>query len=655
MTANTKRPSSIIHHEASWRHHIDGMRAISVLAVLFYHVGFRRLEGGFVGVDVFFVISGFLISKTIYNDVAQNGCFSVADFYERRIRRIMPAFIVVTALTLAAGSFLLLPPEFAQLGKSAAYACTFAANIFFYLSSDYFGPAADTQPLLHYWSLGVEEQFYIVFPLIVLAVAKWRPRLLGPVILILAALSFGIAEYHVRTAPAAAFYLAPQRAWELMVGSLLAMPGFFYPTKRILQEACAAVGVALVLLAAFAYRSSTPFPGFTAVAPVAGAALVLLGCDRGGTIVGRVLSLRPLKRIGLWSYSLYLVHWPLIVYARQIWPTGGRLQSYLVIAASILLGWLLYRFVEMPFRGRRGLLNRRTLFGAAGASGMALLLASSFVVISGGFEARLPAGVRAMLAYSRYDVASLYQVGTCYIGANQKWTPGNTAACLHSSHPSVLLWGDSHSADIYQALDDFFRLHGIILSHASASSCNPIAGFTIPQNVACPAFVDSILSWITREHSDVVILSAKWYLPEDVVRELDDTIERLTEAGSLVVILGSTPRHLEPVPTILAKRMLRHDSNTLDEDNDIGSRRDSDRYLMSRYAAEKNVIYVSAKRALCLDTKCPLTAGPTEPIQWDTDHFTRDGAALAIQKMFTEEVKEAILSRLASRVAPERK
>jgi hypothetical protein len=432
------------------------------------------------------------------------------------------------------------------------------------------------------------------------------------------------------------------------------MPGFSYPTKRILQEASAAVGVALILFAAIAYSSSTPFPGLTAVAPVAGAALVLLGCDRGGTIVGHVLSLRPLKHIGLWSYSLYLVHWPLIVYARQIWPTGGRLQSYLVIAASIFLGWLLYRFVEMPFRGRRGLLNRRTLFGAAGASGVALLLASSFVVIGGGFEARLPPGVRAMLAYSRYDIGSLYQLGTCYIGANQEWSPANTAACLHPSHPSVLLWGDSHSADIYQALDDFFRPHGISLSQASASSCNPIAGFAIPTNVACPAFVDSILSWISREKPDVVILSAKWYMADGVVKELDDTIERLTEAGSLVVILGSAPRHLEPVPMILAKRMLRHDSNILDEDIDIGSRRDSDSYLMSRYAVEKNVIYISAKQALCLDTKCPLTAGPTEPIQWDTDHFTRDGAALVIQRMFTNEVKEAILSRLASGVAPER-
>ena len=239
--------------------------------------------------------------------------FRITRFYERRVRRILPAFVIVTAGTIIAGFFLFLPGDFAALGQSVVYSSAFAANIYFYLTSGYFDGAAITKPLLHYWSLGVEEQFYIVFPLMVLAVTKLAPRFLALAVLLIAAFSFASAQYYVANAPTAAFYLAPQRAWELMAGSLLALPGFPLLKRRWSCEVLAALGLALVLVAAAAYDSETPFPGMTAAVPVLGAASIIWACEGKATLVGAVLSVRPLRYVGLWSYSIYMIHWPLIV------------------------------------------------------------------------------------------------------------------------------------------------------------------------------------------------------------------------------------------------------------------------------------------------------------------------------------------------------
>src|ERR1700728_329816 len=345
--------------EKSWRSHIDGMRAISVLSVLLYHVGVSHFSGGFVGVDVFFVISGFLISKIIYDDLAACGRLRVATFYDRGIRRILPVYVVVTAATIAAGYLLLLPDDFARLGQSAIYTTGFAANIFFYLSSDYFGPTANSQPLLHYWSLGVEEQFYIVFPIVMFACSRFAPRFQALSVVGIAIVSIGLAEFSIRTNPAAAFYLSPQRAWELMVGAMLALPDVAFPKRRILRETISMAGLGLILVSIFLYGPETKFPGLTATVPVVGAAAILLGCDRGPTLTGTVLSFSPLRLVGLWSYSIYMVHWPLIVYFRYFWPRINTTLSVVVVAASIALGALSYVAIETPFRRARGSLRRR--------------------------------------------------------------------------------------------------------------------------------------------------------------------------------------------------------------------------------------------------------------------------------------------------------
>ena len=442
-----------------WRPHIDGLRAISVLAVLFYHVGLVNTPGGFVGVDIFFVISGFLISKVIYADIASHGKFRIARFYERRARRILPAFSVVTAGALLTGYFLFLPDELANLGRSAIYASGFAANIFFYHTSGYFTGEAITKPLLHYWSLGVEEQFYIIFPLVVLLVFKIAPRLLGIAVISIAIASMALAQRYLETDASAAFYLAPPRAWELMAGCLLALPNFPYSGRRTLCEVVAVVGLGLILFAALRFNYATPFPSASAAVPVAGAALILWSCERSSTVVGSLLSIRPLRYIGLWSYSIYMVHWPLIVFARVYWPYGGHDFDAGIILASVGLGWLSYFLVESPFRAPTKLLSARILFQTSLVS-LALLATFGFAISSSdGFPQRLPGAALKLLAFNHYDYAPIYRQGTCFLAGAQSWDSLATD-CLPKAKPSTLLWGDSFAAHYYEAL-----IEGSVLRH----------------------------------------------------------------------------------------------------------------------------------------------------------------------------------------------
>src|SRR5262245_6181519 len=268
----TQRPGSNMF---KYRADIDGLRAVAVLPVVLFHAGITLFSGGFVGVDVFFVISGFLITGIIIADMEQ-GRYSIAGFYERRIRRIVPAYLVTVVVTLAVALFLLLPDDLAELGDSALWSALMSSNLFFWVESkDYFNGAAELKPLLHTWSLSVEEQFYLFFPIVLLAIKPlglWRYA--AAICLLAAVISFGLSIYGVAYAPMASFYLLPTRAWELLVGSLLAF-GLFPALNRKLAGWEALAGLALILVPVFLYTAATPFPGLAALPPVMGAALII--------------------------------------------------------------------------------------------------------------------------------------------------------------------------------------------------------------------------------------------------------------------------------------------------------------------------------------------------------------------------------------------
>lgn len=366
----------------SYRKEIDGLRALAVLPVMFFHAGLPVFPGGFVGVDVFFVISGYLITSLILDEQAR-GQFSLAGFYERRMRRILPALSIVLVSASVAAWFILLPHELETFGESVIAVVLFVSNILFWWQTDYFAPTAEQIPLLHTWSLAVEEQFYLLFPLLLMSMRAWSVRVLASVLLLLGALSLGWAEWLWRQSFEANFYLLPSRVWELMLGALCAM---FIRTYGMLTGVVAQLGAVLGLAALgyalLAFDDSLPFPGLYALVPTLGTALLILGAS-SATWVGNVLGLKPLVAIGVISYSAYLWHQPVFVFARlQLLEEPTPLIMLGLMVASLALAVLSWYGVEKPCRDRRRFSRQQVFIGSL-ISGVVGLLAGGGLALWG--------------------------------------------------------------------------------------------------------------------------------------------------------------------------------------------------------------------------------------------------------------------------------
>ena len=398
-----------------YRPDIDGLRALAVLPVLLFHAKLG-CPGGFVGVDIFFVISGFLISSLILKEL-NDGSFSLIAFWERRIRRILPALVTVVLATLVAGWFLFLPEDLIKLGKAAIAQLTLLSNFFFYQQwldgKGYFVPTVDPKPLVHTWSLAVEEQFYLLFPLLLVFLTRWQRRSLVVVtMLIIAVGSLMLSVYGCVHYPAATFYLLPARTWELLLGTLLALlhgrivisrlvrtrivetlPTLKLlhgriDTSKLVREITGWLGLCLVGYPIFSYNPYNEFPGWAAVPPCLGAALIIFSSETKLSVVGRILAWKPVVFIGLISYSLYLWHWPLLAFSKYPFSSQSWKASATMLLVSVALATLTWKYVESPFRNRRILKKRPQIFGFAAVSMTALLVLGFFVVHGQGFPLR---------------------------------------------------------------------------------------------------------------------------------------------------------------------------------------------------------------------------------------------------------------------------
>lgn len=355
-----------------YRTEIDGLRALAVLPVIAYHAGFAGFSGGFVGVDIFFVISGYLITSILLDEL-QNQRFTLLGFYERRIRRILPALFLVLAATTAAAGWLLLPHEMAAFGRSLMAVIIFASNILFWKESDYFATESEYIPLLHTWSLAVEEQYYLIFPLLLAFLWKFGRQ---PIWLVLGSLTLlGIAtcEWLWRVDAGANFYLLPSRFWELLLGALAALYlNKQTPVQGWPAQILAALGLVLILGSIVFLNTSLPFPSSYALFPTLGATLIILFAAPTN-LAGQLLALKPLVWIGLISYSAYLWHQPLLVFARMQPYIEASLWLMAAMAlSSLVLAWLSWRYVERPFRNRQRF-TRRQIFGLAGSASLLFL------------------------------------------------------------------------------------------------------------------------------------------------------------------------------------------------------------------------------------------------------------------------------------------
>lgn len=529
---------------AAYRPEIDGLRAIAVLSVVLYHFGMPGIPGGFVGVDIFFVISGFLIGGILWADLRETGRIRLARFYLRRLRRLAPAYFAMAAATLLMGWLILLPFEFREFGKSLIAATVYLSNIHFYRESGYFDGVSEEKPLLHTWSLAVEEQFYIVLPFLLLALVRWRPRL--PMILAaLAALSLAACLWLTPRSSTAAFYLFPFRAWELLAGVLLAIAGQESKARYALHPALSWAGLAL-LLASITLIRAEGFPGWQAILPVAGTLLILMN-GRDANPVNRALMHPAPVFIGLISYSLYLWHWPVFVLS-SYWRDGysGPVESAAWLALAVALSVLSWRTIERPVRRMQG--GTRTLVSGTALASLALLAVGLLLWRGDGLPTRFAPELRTHIAasgdfnqdWSRCTTPTtgpLAGVETCPIGPD--------------GPPEVLIWGDSHLRAMKEGLEvAAFAANrpALILWHAG---CPPLFGVakaetaaTPAQDAACTRANQTIRSGIAQMDSlHTLLLVGRWsYYAEGQGVGLD-AHNRITLAPLPDSLLPKGPQH----------------------------------------------------------------------------------------------------------------
>jgi peptidoglycan/LPS O-acetylase OafA/YrhL len=505
---------STVARSDKYRPDIDGLRAIAVLPVIFYHAKIPGFPGGFVGVDVFYVISGYLITSLIEKEILL-GRFSFSSFYERRIRRIFPAlFAVLFFCTLAAG-VLFVPKDFVAFGKSMIAVTFFGGNEFFKRTGGvggYFDRTAESQALLHTWSLSVEEQFYLFFPTTLLLLARWGKGRLTRYLFAFAVLSFLISIWAIRYRPLIAFYSLIPRAWELLLGALLAMKAAPPLKERVSREIAGLMGLALIACAVVFFTQETAFPGWRALLPCVGAWLIIYAGENGPSSVGTFLSFRPLVFIGVISYSLYLWHWPIIVFSRYFCAGAlNGVQTAGVIVLSLVMAFISFEFIERPFRGRGSPITRQQIFYFGFAASMFSIVLGLAIYGFHGFPGRYNNATRQLVLENvarkndfqevcgnwKTEVRSIADIGFCNLGSDL--------------NKKIMFLGDSHVQQLYPLIKKLYDAgeledHGVVL--AVENACLPAEHLnSIGKGYHCDAFTHFALMRAEEPDVDTVFIA----------------------------------------------------------------------------------------------------------------------------------------------------
>ena len=601
-----------------YRSEIDGLRAVAVVPVILFHAGFERFSGGFVGVDVFFVLSGYLITTILLAEIAE-GRFSLIRFYERRARRILPALYFVMLVTLPFAFRLMLPDEFASFAQALISVLFFVSNVYFWQTTDYFSRAAEESPLLHTWSLGVEEQYYMLFPLGLLLLWRLGPRgaLAGLIAGSLASLA--LAEYGVHRWPVPTFFLLPTRAWELGLGSLAA----FHLTRRGLAriparfgDAAAALGLAMILASVALFDAETPFPSLYALLPTVGTVLVVLYADPGA-LAGRLLSWRPVVFVGLISYSAYLWHQPLFAFARitEFRRPGDGLMLGLSLLA-LLLAALTWRYVERPFRDRTAI-SARGILGYGLASSAGLLLLAGVAPWLAASPTRYPPEQR-QFTIPLADHADYVERG--YNRLTQ-------ADFVDDGRRRLLIIGDSFSQDFYNMIAETGGFPGYqIVTRRFLSTCQIYLG---PEDVTpllgaeaanCARQVQAAdLVPLARE-ADVVVFAFSWR-PWSGARVAETIANFGFRDDQTVLVIGRKSfgyfnarsfLGMDPAARLALRNGPRPEHAATNE-------------IMRRLVAPE--MFVDTQALVCgAAPDCPLFAPDGGMISFDGNHLTRAGA-----------------------------
>ncbi|MDJ1007124.1 MAG: acyltransferase family protein [Paracoccaceae bacterium] len=611
-----------------YRPEIDGLRAVAVIPVILFHAGFGAFGGGFVGVDVFFVISGFLITSLILGEL-DGGRFSLLRFYERRARRILPALFVVMLACLPFAYLWMSPSQLQDFAQSLIAVVLFGSNLLFWQEQGYFAAAAELKPLLHTWSLAVEEQYYLVFPLFLLAIWRsGRDRAFRAVVAI-AVLSLALSEWGWRNSPGANFYLLPTRAWELLAGSICAF--LYVGSARRPNGPLAALGLAMIVAAIFIFDEKTPFPSLYALVPVTGTALILLFASENSG-VARVLSLRPVVAVGLVSYSAYLWHQPLFAFARlrSLGEPAPILMGGLAVAA-LGLAWLSWRFIEQPFRRRDTPLlpARRQVFAASAAAATLIAAIGAAGQFGKGFHWRISDADLELYA----TAIPSPKRGACHYDRWHRFAAEDS--CIYPvSDARVAVYGDSHGVELAYVLAAALEPSERALVHFTISQC--FASYGRTTEPYCDDFYQSRLDYVMNapEIEDVVLA----FRAEDGGRQAADAIVDLANfldgRGKHVVLVLQAPRLEVDVSNYLMKAVVSGQRDVPSISRGDWSAVNAHVYdALPRLRA--GVAVVDLADAFCYGDTC-FAVRDGEALYFDDDHMSLSGAARAAPLVLDE-------------------
>lgn len=537
---------------------LDGLRGYAVIIAVLFHFGLAT-PGGFIGLDLFFVLSGYLIGGILFSDTSGKG-LSFARFYEYRVRRIAPAALVVILVSLVFAQLILLPSAYEYFAKSALANLYFGTNHLFLGEDGYFDPASENKPLLHTWSLAVEEQFYFVFPLIVLGLYRWWGRKAWlPTIIALAVVSFGFNLVLGGRDPDADYFLAPARAWELLIGAIVALlPAAALAVRW--RGPLAFAGLVMILASTVLFDRDMVYPGYAGLLPCLGAASLIYAGAVDMPAVNRWVGNRFLRFFGVISYSFYLWHWPALVFARYLLVEPPTLaQRIAILGAVFLVSVLSWKYVEQPFRAGRGLSGRQVV-GRAAAAALVVLGCGIAVLAMHGLPGR-----------TQFDPAVIavenekFRTGDCFANGSSLKHGLYLDHCSFGTAavtPDVLLWGDSHARQWQAALIDEAQQHGRAFVQASTSTCPPAIGFDLARRPGCKPNNDRVIAWLDQ-HPEIriVVLAGRWgsYDTESALpAALAATAATLRSHGIRVFAVDSVPTYTRPVPILLTAWLWRH-------------------------------------------------------------------------------------------------
>jgi peptidoglycan/LPS O-acetylase OafA/YrhL len=629
---------------SKYRPDIDGLRAIAVLLVVGFHAFPEWVKGGFIGVDIFFVISGFLISSIIITNL-RNDKFSISDYYLRRVRRIFPALLAVLFFCLVLGWFVLLPPEYAYLGEHIAAGAGFVSNWVLWRESGYFDVSAELKPLLHLWSLGIEEQFYIVWP-ILLWLAVVNRLNMTVVLLAIAAASFIFNIVQIGLEPISTFYLPWTRFWELICGALLAnwmlhqQQQITSSNSIIIKNICSVIGLGLIAAGSVLITKEAMFPGWLALIPVVAAVLIIYSSTHT-YINSLLLSNRVLVWIGLISFPLYLWHWPLLAFARILEnETPGRYTRIAAVLLAIVLAWLTYLVIERPIRFGKArqyktilLCTLMTLVGGAGY----------LVYANDGLKNRYPDSYQLYVEKIDFKWPSYVRFDQCHIQSHN--LSEHSEICRETKHPLIAIWGDSHASSLYPGFKKLQESQDIGVEQLTTAGCPPLMNLQdLRFKKNCNEINQSVLKTITLDQPEILILHAAWrheqypLTDQELSRKLKSTIQTIQSKLPKVkiVLLGPTPRwkgdpqseSFRYLRALVSKKDTVPQIQMAEKLNDIEK-------VLKTVATDTRVEYVSVTDALCNAEGCLARTSdrPEDFTSIDYGHLSKSGSEYLIEQL----------------------